>query len=236
MYAINSFKRVYVWESAVRVFHWTNAVSIVVLGITGYIIGNPPALMSGAEATNQYWFGITRFVHFSAAYVFTFAMIYRLIWAVMSNKYANWKAFFPYHKKGMKNLRHVLKIDILLQNPKEDDYSGISVGHNALAAISYSFLFLLMGVQIFTGFGLYSDNATWFVPKLFSWVVPLLGGDAQARLIHHIVMWLMAMFVVIHVYLVMYHDWLEERGEISSMFGGYKFIRSERVKEEKLKK
>ena len=234
MQTIRTFKRVYVWESAVRVFHWSNALAMLVLGVTGVIISNPPAIMSGAEASDQYWFGITRFIHFTAAYIFTFSMIYRLIWSFMGNKYANWRAFFPYTRKGMKNLMHVIKIDVFLRNPKHQDYSGISVGHNALAAISYSLLFLLMAIQIFTGFGLYSDNATWFFPKLFSWVVPLLGGDAQARLIHHIIMWLMAMFVVIHVYLVMYHDWLEERGEVSSMFGGYKYVRTERVQEKEI--
>ena len=33
-----------------------------------------------------------------------------------------------------------------------------------------------------------------------------------------------------HVYLVFYHDWLEGRGEVSSMFGGYKFVCDERLK------
>ena len=163
MQTIRTFKRVYVWESAVRVFHWSNALAMLVLGVTGVIISNPPAIMSGAEASDQYWFGITRFIHFTAAYIFTFSMIYRLIWSFMGNKYANWRAFFPYTRKGMKNLMHVIKIDVFLRNPKHQDYSGISVGHNALAAISYSLLIVLMAIQIFNGFGLYSDNATWFL-------------------------------------------------------------------------
>ena len=32
--------------------------------------------------------------------------------------------------------------------------------------------------------------------------------------------------------LVLYHDWLEGRGEVSSMFGGYKFVREDRLKKE----
>ena len=150
----------------------------------------------------------------------------------MGNKYANWRVFFPYNKKGLQNLGHVIKHDILLMNPGTPDFTRIAVGHNTMAAMAYSGLFLLMAIQIFTGFGLYADNATWWLPKLFSWVVPLLGGDAAARLVHHIVMWLMVIFSVIHIYLVLYHDWLEGRGEVSSMFGGYKFVRKERVKEE----
>ena len=33
-----------------------------------------------------------------------------------------------------------------------------------------------------------------------------------------------------HIYLVFYHDWLEGRGEVSSMFGGFKFVREDRIK------
>ena len=32
------------------------------------------------------------------------------------------------------------------------------------------------------------------------------------------------LFAVVHVYLVFYHDYVEGRGEISSMGGGWKFI------------
>ena len=44
-------------------------------------------------------------------------------------------------------------------------------------------------------------------------------------------MWGFIFFSMIHVYLVLYHDWLDGRGEVSSMFAGYKFVRKERLKE-----
>ncbi len=124
---------------------------------------------------------------------------------------------------------HVLKSDILLQNPKDSDFSNISVGHNAVASFSYFIFFVLVLAQIATGFALYADNATWWFPKLFAWIVPLFGGDALVRLVHHILMWFVIIFSIVHVYLVFYHDWLEGRGEVSSMFGGFKFVRKERV-------
>jgi len=226
------FRRIYVWERAVRAFHWLNFGSLLTLIGTGLIIADPPAIMSGTEATNQYWFGITRFIHFTAAYIFIFALVIRVYWSFVGNKYANWRVFFPYTKKGFNNLLHVLKVDVLLGNPKEFDCTKLAVGHNAMAGISYFVFFLLMLVQIFTGLGLYSDMSTWFMPKLFGWVVPMLGGDAEARLVHHIVMWIMILFSMIHMYLVFFHDWLEARGEVSSMFGGFKFVRRERVKED----
>jgi len=226
----HDFKRVFVWEVPVRIFHWVNFIAITSLIATGILIGNPPAIMSGVEATNQYWFGINRFIHFASAYIFTLNILYRVFWSFMGNKYANWKVFFPFTKKGLKKLKEVLVTDIFLINPKKYDFSHHSVGHNPLAAIGYAGFFILVIVQIATGFGLYADNATWWFPKLFTWVVPLLGGDAFTRLTHHIVMWIIIMFTVLHIYLVFFHDWLDGRGETSSMIGGYKFVRKERVK------
>ena len=131
-------------------------------------------------------------------------------------------------------MKHVLKIDILLQNEKIHDIKNISIGHNSIAAISYVALFILAIIQIFTGFGIYASTSGWWLPKLFDWVVPFLGGDFAARTIHHISTWIFIFFTLIHVYLVFYHDWLEGRGEVSSMFGGYKFVAEERLAEEKI--
>ena len=52
----------------------------------------------------------------------------------------------------------------------------------------------------------------------------------MVRSIHHTSMWLFIFFAMVHIYLVFYHDWLEGRGEVSSMFGGYKFVSEKRVK------
>jgi Ni/Fe-hydrogenase 1 B-type cytochrome subunit len=229
----HDFKRVFVWEVPVRLFHWVNFIAILVLIATGILIGNPPALISGVEATNQYWFGTNRFIHFAAAYIFTFSIAYRVIWSFIGNKYANWRVFFPFSKKRIKSLGHVLKTDILLMNPEKFKFSRISIGHNSLAAFSYLVFFMLVLIQIATGFALYADNTTWWFPKIFAWVTPLFGGDTLVRLVHHIVMWIVILFSIVHVYLVFYHDWLEGRGEVSSMFGGFKFIRKERISKPK---
>jgi Ni/Fe-hydrogenase 1 B-type cytochrome subunit len=43
-------------------------------------------------------------------------------------------------------------------------------------------------------------------------------------------MWFFVVFVIIHVYLVFYHDYVEGRGTTSSMVGGYKFEREDEYK------
>jgi Ni/Fe-hydrogenase 1 B-type cytochrome subunit len=229
-----TYKRVYVWELPVRIFHWINVLSITTLAITGFIIADPPAIMSNMEASERFWFGTVRFIHFGTAYIFFFNMILRIYWSFVGNRFSSWKAFVPRDREMWRNLWHVLKVDIFLGNEKHPDIRNISVGHNTMAALSYVALFLIALVQVFTGFGLYSSMSGWWLPKLFAWVVPFLGGDFMVRTIHHSATWLFILFTLIHVYLVFYHDWLEGRGEVSSMFGGYKFISRERLSKKKV--
>ena len=229
-----NYKRVYVWELPVRIFHWINVLCITVLAITGFIIADPPAILSGAEASESYWFGTVRFIHFGTAYIFFFNMLFRIYWAFVGNRFANWKSFLPFSQKMRRNILHVLKVDILLQHDKTNDVRNISVGHNAVAAISYVGLFVVAVVQVITGFGLYASMSGWWLAYLFNWLVPLFGGDFMVRTIHHIATWVFIFFTLVHVYLVFYHDWLEGRGEVSSMFGGYKFVQEDRLTKEEI--
>ena len=231
-----NFKRVLVWELPVRFFHWVNVLSIIVLTATGFIIADPPAILSNMEATDLHTFGIVRFIHFTAAYIFFFNMILRIYWAFVGNQFAHWRAFWPFSKKMWNNFWHVLKIDILLMNEDVEDLSNVSIGHNSVAAFSYLAMLFVALVSVFTGFALYADMSSWWLPDLFSWVIPLFGGDFMVRTIHHIAMWFFILFSLVHIYLVFYHDWLEGRGEVSSMFGGYKFVRRKRIKRRKIEK
>jgi len=78
---------VYVWELPVRIWHWVMAVAMVVLAVTGYLIGSPPPTLGG-EASDHYLFGYLRFAHFAAAYVFAVFFALRVIWAFVGNKYS----------------------------------------------------------------------------------------------------------------------------------------------------
>jgi Ni/Fe-hydrogenase 1 B-type cytochrome subunit len=227
------FRRVYVWQLPIRFFHWLNVLALTFLIISGLIIANPPAFLIKADVSEIYWMGTTRFIHFTAAYLFLLVMIMRLYWAFAGNRFARWTAFMPFNKKVWENIKHVLKIDVLLMNEKVHDPKQVSIGHNSVATISYIVMFILALVMIFTGFGMYSATSEWLLPNLFSWVVPMLGSDFAARQIHHIAMWFFIFFSMVHVYLVFYHDWLEGTGQASSMISGYKFIGSDQLKSKK---
>jgi len=218
----------YVWELPVRFYHWVNALCIVILCITGFIIADPPAILSTTEATFAYWFGYVRFIHFIAAFVFLFNFLFRIYWGFVGNDFSSWKNFIPYRKSQWEEIFEVIKVDILQFKTKPIE----SIGHNALASVIYFGLFIAFLLQCLTGFGLYAQMSKAFLPKMFAWVIPLFGGDLSVRFIHHILMWFFIIFAIVHVYLVLYHDYIERRGVTSSIIGGWKFIEEEVAEKE----
>jgi Ni/Fe-hydrogenase 1 B-type cytochrome subunit len=221
--ATRTHSEVYVWQLPVRFYHWINALCIVILALTGYLIGRPLAIVNGAEASFSYWFGTVRFIHFLTAFIFFFNFLFRLYWGFVGNKYAHWENFIPIRKSQWKEIVAVLRVDILQLKSRPID----SVGHNALASLTYFMTFIAFLLQSLTGFGMYAAMSKSAFPQLFAWIVPLLGGDLMTRQIHHVLMWFFIVFAIIHVYLVFYHDYVERRGVTSSMIGGWKFMDKE---------
>lgn len=222
--AETTYERVYVWQAPVRMYHWINACCIITLVATGLVIGRPPAFMSAREASGGSWFVWVRFAHFTAAYLMSFAFLVRLYWMFMGNRYARWDAFIPRNRERLKSqwreAVNVIRVDILQLQKEPIDY----VGHNGLAALSYFAVFVATVFQIITGAALYAPMSNSWLPGLFVWVSPLMGGDAIVRLWHHAMAWFFVLFTMIHVYLSIFHDMTEGRGEISSIITGARFV------------
>jgi Ni/Fe-hydrogenase 1 B-type cytochrome subunit len=215
------FKR-YIWELPVRWCHWTNVLSIVILAITGFFIGNPVPFGNSASDFTMGWI---RFVHFSAAYAFAISVLSRMIWSLIGNDYAGWKAFFPFltaggREKMVKMLRYYMFVD--KEVPE-------TVGHNPLATTAYFALFILYILMILTGFSLYAEHAPGgMMHKVLGPVYSLFSNQGM-RLAHHASMWMIFGFIINHIYSAWLMDIKEHGSEISSMFSGYKFT----IKKEK---
>jgi Ni/Fe-hydrogenase 1 B-type cytochrome subunit len=222
------YRRIYVWEVPVRLFHWINVVCIVLLAATGYLIGNPQAIFNANEPYEQYWFGWVRFTHFAAAYIFFFNFLFRIYWAFAGNRFSNWRNYLPYRKQQFIDLWKTIRVDIV----QLDLRGKIHVGHNYLASFTYFGLCLVIIFMVVTGFGLYASMSESYIPRLFTWIIPLMGGDANVRSWHHLFMWAFVIFTIIHMYLVFYHDYVEGRGTTSSIIDGWKFIREDEIKDE----
>jgi Ni/Fe-hydrogenase 1 B-type cytochrome subunit len=154
------------------------------------------------------------------AFLFFFNFLFRIYWGFVGNQFARWENFIIHKKEQFKEVADVLRVDILQTRVKPLE----SIGHNTLAGITYFLSFLAFLFQCVTGFGLYTAMSDAWLPRLFGWIVPLMGGDFAVRQWHHMFMWFFILFSIVHVYLVFYHDYVEGRGVTSSMVGGWKFV------------
>lgn len=220
MHPSNEYQRVYVWEEPIRWFHGINALCILVLGATGYLIGHPPGLLSAREAAGSFWFGEIRFIHFLTAYLLVANFVMRLYWSFAGNKYASWRNFVPLRRAQWREMGEVLLVDILQIRERP----VAALGHNAVAYLTYAGTGILTIFQVVTGFALYAPMSRSWAGRGFGWVMPLFGSEETLRIFHYAGLWCFAVFVVIHVYLVFYHDYVEGHGVLSSIVGGWKFV------------
>jgi Ni/Fe-hydrogenase 1 B-type cytochrome subunit len=207
---------VYVWEFPIRFTHWINFLCIIVLMVTGFYIGRP---FIHAYSSEQYVMGWVRLIHFIAAYTFMMSMIIRIYWAFLGNKYASFKVWFPFTGRKLTDLVDTLKFYLFISKKPPH-----AVGHTALAGFTYLFVFLIFIFQITFGFAMYSVNhsgAVWAI--LGGWLLNIMHLQT-IRLLHHLIMYVILAFVLVHVYIGWYLDSKEKNGLMGSIFGGYKFV------------
>lgn len=212
------FRRKYVWQWPVRIFHWINALSVTVLFLTGLYISNPQLAPAG-EAWNNFVMAQVRQIHFAFAFLFLVNFIWRIYWFWMGNNYA--RSGFPKIWSG------TWWGDLFRQ---AGDYlkfkkGHVHLGHNALGGLTYTLFVIALGwAQIFTGLALYSEsNPGGFWDSIVGWVIPLLGGSFQARMWHHTFAWGFVVFAILHIYVVFYDGLQYRNGLVTSMVSGEKF-------------
>jgi Ni/Fe-hydrogenase 1 B-type cytochrome subunit len=214
--------RVYVWDAAVRTFHWLIAGGIVVLSITG-LYQAAPFQGSGGAATPGFLMGWMKTVHSYAAIVFTISVLARVVWMFLGPPQASWREFIPVTRRRWRSFYKTLRYYTFLS---VDNIA--TVGHNAVAGAAYTAVFFLYLVMIVTGLTLYGASASVDSPMhVFNALGPMLGGLQLARFIHHGVMWLLIGFTVHHLYSAVLTSKLERTGELDSMFSGNKFLQPE---------
>jgi Ni/Fe-hydrogenase b-type cytochrome subunit len=217
------YKRVYLWHWATRSMHWVSVACILVLAVTGFYIGKP-YFLTGGEPSDHFLMGRFRFVHFTAAGLFVATALLRVYWLFVGNKFERWDALFPVRRDDWKNMWLVLKRYLFIDPWRAPHY----LGHNPLQQITYLFVYLVAVVQIFSGFYLYglADPGGFFFSS-FAWVGTLLGGAQTTRFLHHVLTWVWAVFLPVHIYLTVRADVVHQESRISSMVGGGRYVRSD---------
>lgn len=215
-----TIRSVYVYEVPVRLWHWINALSITVLCVTGYFIGQPLPTMPG-EASAHYLMGYIRFAHFAAGYIMAVGLVARAYWALVGNHHAKELFWVPVFQAAYwREVFNMLRWYLFLI-PKPNQY----VGHNPLARFAMFGFYLMLSIfMIVTGFALYGEGAqmgSW-QERLFGWVIPLFGQSQDVHTWHRLGMWGIVTFVLLHIYAAIREDIMGRQSIVSTMISGHR--------------
>ncbi len=219
--------KVFVYDGGVRLWHWVNALCIVILCVTGYLIASPPPSVPG-EASENFLFGYIRMFHFAAGQVLAVMFLFRIIWAFVGNHHAR-QLFLPPVWSGQwwKEVLFEFRWYAFLE-PDPKKY----IGHNPLAQIAMFTLFVIpMVVMIFTGFALYAEGqgteSWWFA--VFGWVIFALGGNSFfVHTVHHVGMWVIILFTMVHIYAAIREDIMSRQSLVSTMISGWRYFKDDK--------
>ncbi|AIC30046.1 MULTISPECIES: Ni/Fe-hydrogenase, b-type cytochrome subunit [Rhizobium] len=209
---------VYIYEAPVRIWHWVNAFSILTLALTGYFIGSPLPSVSGEVSANALMSSV-RCIHFAAGQLLGVFLILRVYWVIVGNIQARQIFYVPVRSSHFWKewLHDVRWYSFLARQPKKH------MGHNPLAQFTMFFMFTLpLFFTMITGFALYGEGSgrdSWGY-ELFGWVFSIRPNSQDVHTYHHLGMWVILVFVMVHIYVAVRDDIMSRQAIISSMVSG----------------
>ena len=210
-------KEYYIFSPFLRIFHWIMVVMILVLFGTGLVITKPMNVGGIEPAMTVFPVDIVRDIHFLAAFILCAGLIMRIYGFIIN--------------KGDRLFPRVWEGHFYSETVEVALHYMLLKGHHApflrnpLARGSYAMLYVLLAVEILTGFAMYcAANPAGTGYALFGWVNTLVGSEMMSHYIHHYVAWFIILFAIGHFYMVVRAEFMEGESEVSSMFSGKKVL------------
>jgi cytochrome b len=155
-----------VWDRSQRIFHWINALAVLLLISIGIVILNADAL----GIPDDPGMVTLKTVHVYAGYVFVLNLAWRLVWAFIGGPYARWRALLPI---GPGFGRHLVEFVRGLFTGRPPTY----LGHNPAARIFLSVLLILLLLQGATGLILSGTDV--YMPPLGGMFAEWVAADTH---------------------------------------------------------
>ncbi len=161
-------------------------------------------------------------IHLAAAALLVGAAVLRIYLLFAGNRYERFRSLVPVGRKAMTGLVDTIRHYALLRPRAEGKHW---LGHNPLQQMIYTLFYVLLILQIVSGFALYSlADPGGFFDRLLGWTRQLPGGIQGVRLFHHLATWVILTYIPVHVYLSIREDVLDREGTVSSIFSGGRWV------------
>jgi thiosulfate reductase cytochrome b subunit len=175
---------------AVRIMHWTNAVSMIIMIGSGWKIYNdevlfgwlhfPDAITIGGEAQGALQW------HFLGMWIFTLNLLCYVLYGLVSGRF--WRKLLPvWPRQVIADVSAALRFRL-----GHDDITK----YNAIQRMLYIGIILVMIVQVISGLAIWK-------PVQFQELTALFYDFQGARMAHFIGMALIVLFLLVHVVLAL---------------------------------
>lgn len=128
-----------VWDRTTRWFHWINALAIIALIFLGLMIMSAGTL--GIPTDGKI---LLKQVHTYVGYVFVLNLLWRLAWGFIGGHYSRWASILPFGRQYWSDLAGYTK-SLVRGRPLH------YLGHNPIARLMVTLLFVLLCIQAVTG-------------------------------------------------------------------------------------
>ncbi len=214
-----------------RVNHWVVVLCMIAAVITGLYIGHPYYQTLIADpAVDKYVMAWNRWLHFIVAIIFDVSSI------VIGYLYFFSRFEKPYKKliPTGKNIKEF--IDVVINLLTFNRVKRFDSSHEDSFHVVYFTIFhLLLAWMLFTGLQLYVHGLEsgyssigswwpWLLHTFTDWTIAVTGGTLMdVRISHHMTMYFIIVWIMFHIYYIVWRTIFWREGDISIVIGGYKF-------------
>ncbi len=206
-----------------RLWHWSTAICMFALVLSGYFIGTAPPSVGG-DTSELYTMGDIRFIHLAFGQVFSMLFLFRLYWAIRKKGYERqmfWPSFWV--KRWTDGFVTQIKWNLMML-PRSPRYLGL----NPLGIVATFILFVIPSVlTILTGYAMLAEvsgHDSW-EHHLFGWMMVIFPNTLDLHLVHRLCMWALVFFTILHIYVTVRDDVLSRQTVTSSMLSGERVFR-----------
>ena len=243
--AAGDLKSYFIWDRPVRYCHWISVLCVICLMAIGTVILNSKALEVTIDGKI-----LLKTWHVYVGYIFALNLIFRIIWGFIGSASARWRTILPV---GPSFRAQFSQFIVGLKQGKPVGF----LGHNPLARLMVTLLFLLMTIQALSGLVLAGTDVYMppFGGAIKQWVavddasVELVkpyskeGVNEQAYkemravrkpfiTVHYTIFFVLLGAIVLHVLGVIWTENREGNGIVSAMFTGKKFFKDKPIDSE----
>ncbi|WP_169754982.1 Ni/Fe-hydrogenase, b-type cytochrome subunit [Campylobacter curvus] len=215
----------YEFSIGLRLTHWIRFFAITFLVVSGfyisYVFVSPEITSEPVNFMNAKW----RLAHQVAGFILIAVTIFKLYLFIFDkHSKKEWVSIVDFFNPKV----WIAQIKYYIFLGPHPHLKGV---YNPLQFASYLFFYLVLAVICLTGLVLYvhvyHNGLGGLLYEPMRYFERLMGGLANVRTIHRIAMWVIIIFVPVHVYMAVFNAVKGKNGAMDAIVSGYKFVKEE---------